>query len=129
MCALREVCRQQHDLSEKKEVKHRIVSIDRPYLRPIVRGKENKKVEFGTKVNNTQIGGISFIEHHSFETFNEGTRLKHCIEYQEELTGIKVKRFGSDTIYASNSNRSLYTKKGITTSFVRKGAKPKDEDK
>lgn len=78
--ALKEVCRQQRDLIEKKEVKHRIVSIDRPQIRPIVRGKENKRIEFGAKVNNIQIGGISFIEHHSFEAFNEGVRLKQCIE-------------------------------------------------
>ena len=129
ICALKEVCRQQRDLIDKKEVKHRIVSIDRPHLRPIVRGKENKRVEFGAKVNNIQIGGISFIEHHSFEAFNEGVRLKLCIEYQEALTGVKVTRFGGDTIYASNANRSYCTENGITTSFVRKGPKPKDEDK
>lgn len=66
LSALKEVYRQQSALAQKKEVKHRIVSIDRPYIRPIVRGKENKRVEFGAKVNNIQIDGISFIEHHSF---------------------------------------------------------------
>ena len=30
-----------------------------PYIRPIVRGKEIKSVEFGAKVNNIQIDGIS----------------------------------------------------------------------
>lgn len=30
---------------------------------PIVRGKEIKSVEFGTKVNNIQTDGISFIKH------------------------------------------------------------------
>ena len=59
--AIKEVYRQQTDHFNKKEVKHRIVSIDRPYIRPIVRGKENKRVEFGAKVNNIQIDGISFI--------------------------------------------------------------------
>ena len=34
----------------------------RYYVRPIVRGKETKSVEFGAKVNNIQIDGISFIE-------------------------------------------------------------------
>lgn len=129
LSALREVCRQQRDLIEGKEVKRRIVSIDRPYLRPIVRGKENKRVEFGAKVNNIQIGGISFIEHHSFEAFNEGTRLKSSIEYQELLTGVKVTRLGGDAIYANNDNRNFCTKNSITTSFVRKGPKPKDEEK
>ena len=128
LSALKEVYRQQSALAQKKEVKHRIVSIDRPYIRPIVRGKENKRVEFGAKVNNIQIDGISFIEHHSFEAFNEGVRLKDCIEYQQELTGVKVTRVGADTIYANNDNRRYCTENGITTCFVRKGPKPKDED-
>lgn len=125
--AIREVHRQQTDHFSRKEVKRRIVSIDRPYIRPIMRGKENRRVEFGAKVNNIQIDGVSFIEHHSFEAFNEGTRLKQCIEYQESLTGVKVTRIGMDTIYASNENRKYCTERGITTNFVRKGPKPKDE--
>ena len=39
LSALKEVHRQQSALAQKKEVKHRIVSIDRPYIRPVVRGK------------------------------------------------------------------------------------------
>ena len=97
LAALKEVFRQQSALAQKKEVKHRIVSIDRPYIRPIVR-----RVEFGAKVNNIQIDGISFIEHHSFEAFNEGVRLRESIEYQQELTGTKVTRVGANTIYANN---------------------------
>ena len=128
LSAIKEVFRQQNALAQKKEVKHRIVSIDRPYIRPIVRGKENKRVEFGAKVNNIQIDGISFIEHHSFEAFNEGTRLKECIEYQQELIGTKVTRVGADTIYANNENRRYCTENGIMTCFVRKGPKPKDDD-
>lgn len=127
LMALNDVLIQQRALAIGKEVQHRIVSIDRPYLRPIVRGKENKRVEFGAKVNNIQIDGISFIEHHSFEAFNEGIRLQQAIEYQQELTGIKVTRLGADTIYANNANRRYCTENDITTNFVRKGPKPKDE--
>ena len=87
---------------KEMQVKHRIVSIDRPYIKSLVRGKENKRVEFGAKVNNIQIDGISFIEHHSFEAFNEGVRLKECIEYPQELTGTNVTGVGADTIYANN---------------------------
>lgn len=128
LLACRAVLRQQRELFNKREVKHRIVSIDRPYIRPIVRGKENKRVEFGAKTNNIQIDGISFIEHLSFEAFNEGVRLKGCIEYQESLTGVKVERVGADTIYANNPNRTYCTKNKIITNFARKGPKPKDED-
>ena len=85
-------------------------------------------MEFGVKVNNIQIDGISFIEHHSFEAFNEGVRLTECVEYQQELTGIAVSGVGADSIYANNGNRRYCTEKGITTCFVRKGPKPKAED-
>ena len=83
----------------------RIVSIDRHYLRPIIRGKETKSVEFGAKVNNIQIDGISFIEHISFKAFNEGVRLKDCIRLQQQLTGVRVKALAADSIYANNANR------------------------
>lgn len=127
LMTIREVLHQQTELFNRKEIKHRIVSIDRPYIRPIKRGKENKPTEFGAKVNNIQIDGISFIEHHSFEAFNEGIRVKQCIEYQEELTGVEVKQFGGDTIYANNDARKYCTEHEITTCFVRKGPKPKEE--
>ena len=128
LMTVRQLYGQQTLLFEGRHVEHRIVSIDRPYIRPIVRGKENKRVEFGAKVNNIQIDGISFIEHHSFEAFNEGIRLKECIAYQQQLTGVEVKRIGADSIYANNENRRYCTEKGIVTNFVRKGPKPKEED-
>lgn len=127
LITIREVLRQQTDHFNRKEVKHRIVSIDRPYIRPIKRGKENKPTEFGAKVNNIQIDGISFIEHHSFEAFNEGVRVKQCIEYHKELTGVEVKQFGGDTIYANNDARKYCTEHRITTCFAHKGPKPKNE--
>ena len=46
------------------------VSISMSYIRPIVRGKEVKAVEFGAKVNMIQCDGINFIEHLRFNAFN-----------------------------------------------------------
>lgn len=60
----------------KESIPDRIVSLAKPYVRPIVRGKEVKPVEFGAKCNNIQVDGISFIEKLSFNAFNEGTRLE-----------------------------------------------------
>ncbi|MDE6716708.1 MAG: transposase [Muribaculaceae bacterium] len=127
LMACRQVLDQQRRHFRREEVKHRIVSIDRPYIHPILRGKENKRVEFGAKVNCIQINGISFIEHHSFDAFNEGVRLNACIEYHKELTGLDAKRVGADSIYATNNNRRHCTENNITTCFVRKGPVPKDE--
>lgn len=106
--------------------KDRIVSIDKDYLRPIVRGKEIKPVEFGAKVNKLQIDGINFIEHLSFSAFNEGTRLKSSVYKAQSLTKRKVKIVGADAIYATNSNRNFVTKNNIKTDFKRKGKRPKN---
>jgi len=54
---------QQHEklYGNVKEIKDRVVSLSKPYIRPIIRGKETKVVEFGAKVNMLQIDGINFI--------------------------------------------------------------------
>ena len=105
----------------------RIVSMDKPYLRPIVRGKEIKKVEFGAKVHKVQVDGISFIEHLSFDAYNEGTRLKHSIYMAQEYMHTQIKVLGADGIYASNINRTYVTQKGIKTDFKRKGRRSKHQ--
>ena len=124
---IRKVLVQEKELFEGRKVNDRIVSIDRHYVRPIVRGKETKSVEFGAKVNNIQIDGISFIEHLSFKAFNEGIRLKDCIRMQQKLMNVRVRCAAGDSIYANNANRRFCTKYGISTSFVRKGRAAKDE--
>ncbi len=47
---IRKVLYRKRKLFEGQKVSDRIVSIDRHYVRPIVRGKETKSVEFGAKV-------------------------------------------------------------------------------
>ena len=124
---IRKVLAQEKEMFEGRKVSNRIVSIDRHYVRPIVRGKETKSVEFGAKVNNVQIDGISFIGHVSFKAFNEGIRLKDCIRMQQKLMNVRVRCVAADSIYANNANRKFCTKYGISTSFVRKGRAAKDE--
>ena len=123
----RKVLVQEKEMFEGRKVSNRIVSIDRHYVRPIVRGKETKSVEFGAKVNNIQIDGISFIEHLSFRAFNEGIRLRNCFRLQQRLMDVRVRCVAADSIYANNANRKFCTKYGIATSFVRKGKTAKDE--
>lgn len=103
-----------------QKIENRIVSLSKPYVRPIVRGKEVKPVEFGAKVNKLQVDGISFIEHLSFDAFNEGTRYKEGIFLQRKLFG-KCTHHSADAIYATNENRKYATKQGIQTNFVPKG--------
>jgi IS5 family transposase len=116
------VYEQQHSkvYGRVEQIKDRIVSLSKPYIRPIVRGKETKAVEFGAKVNKLQIDGISFIEHFSYDAFNEGTRLQKCIALHQELLG-KCTHHSADKIYATNANRKYTTSKKIVTNFEPKG--------
>lgn len=104
-----------------------IVSIDKPYIKPIVRGKENKRVEFGAKVNMLQVDGINFIEHLSFDAFHEGNRLKNGIQLHRSLFG-RCDIIGADQIYATNKNRSYCSISNIRTNFKPKGPKIKNKD-
>ena len=117
--------RQQKNHFQSKDsrdsIPDRIVSINKPYVRPIVRGKESKNVEFGAKVNNILVDGISFIEKLSFNAFNEGTRLVHCTSLHKRLFGVEVKKIGGDTGYAGTGNRDFCRENKIQTSFVKRG--------
>ena len=106
------------------KIKDRIVSLFKPYIRPIIRGKESKRYEFGAKVHSFQVDGITFVEHVSFDAFNEGIRLQSTVDLSQDYFG-PCKQIGADRIYANNANRKFCSLKGITTSFVRKGPKPK----
>lgn len=126
---IKKVYKQQTQLfTTGEKPKNRIVSISKSYLRPIVRGKEIKKVEFGAKVNKIQINGISFIEHLSFDAFNEGTRFKSSVRLAQKLTHSKLAIMGADAIYATNNNRKYATRNNIRTDFCRKGRAGKHEE-
>ena len=111
-----------------ESIPERIVSISKPYVSPIVRGKEVKPVEFGAKCNNIMVDGISFIEKLSFNAFNEGRRLAHCIKMHKRLFKVDTKKIGGDASYAGTSNRDLCREMGIQTSFVKRG-RPATEKK
>ena len=126
---IKQICHQQQLRFNSHIVKDQIVSIDKPYIHPIVRrGKEIKSVEFGAKVNAMQIDGINFIEHLSFSAFHEGIRLSQCVDKQQKLFRHKVRLLAADSIYATNANRKFCNKRQIITGFVRKGRAGKEEE-
>jgi hypothetical protein len=119
---IRKVLEQQQFLltHPAKELKGRIVSLPRPYVRPIIRGKETKRLEFGMKVHMLQVDGICMIDHMSFNAFNESTRLKISTLKHRSTFG-HLFQLGADKIYANNPNRKYLTGKKIFTCFPRKG--------
>jgi hypothetical protein len=115
-----------HFQDPEARIPGRILSLSQDWVRPIVRGKEIKKVEFGPKVHLFNVDGISFVEHFSFDAFNESQRLESTVELHERYFG-RCRYLAADNIYATNANRRYCL--GMTTTFVPKGRKPKHPDK
>ncbi len=121
LSVIKEVYRQQRLTQQGERVSNPILSLYKPHVRPIFRGKLGKAKEFGLKVHFIKLGSLVFIEHIDNEAYNEGTRLKAAVEYSQLLLRSKVRLVGADKIYWSNSNRRYCTDAGIITNAVRKG--------
>jgi hypothetical protein len=104
----------------------RIVSISQPYVRPIVRGKAGRKVEFGTKMGLAQASGLAKAETPGWDAYNESADLVPHAESYRELYGHYPELIQADKIYGANANRNRCGERGIRITVVRKGEKPKE---
>jgi len=119
---IRKVYQQQLYLIKKNttKVRDRIVSLSQPHIRPVIRGKENKPLEFGIKVHMMQVDGINIVEHHSYNAFNESTRLKASF-YKHKIIFGECTHLAADRIYPTNADRRFCSSKNLQTNFVAKG--------
>lgn len=108
-------------------VESRIVSIDQPYLRPIVRGKAKAPVEFGAKYDvSIDENGHARLEKISFDPYNESTIFKDVIERYKARTGNYPKRVLVDQIYRTRDNLAYCKERGIRISGPKLGRPSKD---
>jgi transposase, IS5 family len=122
-----EVYRQQLWMSENKsnKIDDRIVSITQPHIRPIVRGKAGKPVEFGAKLSVSYVDGYVFLDRLDWNNFNESCDLELQIEAFKKYTGSYPESVHVDQIYRTRKNRSFCKEKGIRISGAPLG-RPKD---
>ena len=69
-------------------VPDRIVSVSQPFVRPIVRGKAGKPVEFGAKLDISVVDGWTRLECCSFDAYNEAGNLREWQSGSERERGI-----------------------------------------
>lgn len=126
-----EVYRQQLWLSENKKqsIDDRIVSLSQPHIRPIVRGKAGKAVEFGAKLSASYYNGYVFLDHISWDNFNESGDLKAQVEAFKNYTGYYPESVHVDKIYRTRKNRAWCKERGIRISGVPLGRPPKNVSK
>lgn len=132
MLVVAELDRQQRILfsmakGERRSVPDRIVSIWKPHVRPIVRGKAGCPVEFGAKLSISVIEGMSFVDRLSFDAYNEsGDMIGQAVAYQRRM-GFWPASIHADKIYRTRENLAWCKSRGIRFSGPMLGRPPSDE--
>ena len=126
-----EIYRQQLWLYENKKqsIDDRIVSLTQPHIRPIVRGKAGKAVEFGAKLSASCFDGYVFLDHISWDNYNESGDLKAQVEAFKTYTGYYPESVHVDKIYRTRENRAWCKERGIIMSGPPLGRPPSNISK
>ena len=108
-------------------VPDRIVSVSQPFVRPIVRGKAGKPVEFGAKLDISVVDGWTRLECCSFDAYNEAGNLREMAERFRAREGHYPSRILADKIYRNRENLSYCKAHGIRLSGPALGRPKKGE--
>ena len=119
---IRKILVQEKEIFEGKKVSDRIVSIDRHYIRPIVKGKETKSVErlatyrwMAYRLSNPSPSRPSMRVY----------GLRDCIRMQQKLMNVRIRCVAADSIYANNANRKFCTNMGYPHPLCVREGRPK----
>ena len=125
---LRKIYEQQKYMYDNKvhSVPDRIVSVSQPFIRPIVRGKAGKPVEFGAKLDISVVDGWTRLEYCSFDAYNEAGNLQEIAERFYEREGHYPKRILADKIYRNRDNLAYCKQRHIRLSGPALGRPKKD---
>ena len=123
-----EVYRQQQQMYDErvKRIDGRIVSISQPHVRPIVRGKAGRPTEFGAKLSASVVDGFSFVDHLSWDSFNESQDFVTQVELYRDRFGVYPESVHVDKIYRTKANRKWAKDRGIRMSGPPLGRPPKE---
>lgn len=105
---------------------NRIISIFQPHIRPIVRGKAKAKVEFGAKIGVSIYEGYTFIDHHSWDAYNESSDMELHTRLFEQRFGCLPATILADKIYMNKNNREYLKANEIKTYSKPLGRPPKE---
>ena len=99
----------------------RIVSISQPHVRPIVRGKQGKKVEFGSKLGLALMDGFVKAGTLNWDAYRESRDLIPHVEAYKVLYGYYPELVQVDKIYGTNQNRTWCKERNIRITVTPKG--------
>ena len=109
------VYHQQHTMhtNNTHQIDNRIVNLHQPHVRPIKRGKEGKKVEFGSKLQVSLVNGFIHLDKLSWDYINENTTLQASVELHISKYGYYPAEVLTDQIYCTRENRKWLQERNI----------------
>jgi hypothetical protein len=110
--------------NNQPSIADRIVSLSQSQIRPIIRGKAGKAVEFGAKLSASCFEGYVILHRISWDNFNESGDLKAQIEAERKFTGYYPESVHVDKIYRTRDNRAWCKERGIRISGPALGRPP-----
>ncbi len=131
LVVISELVRQQRELytHKSRSIEGRIVSISKPHVRPIVRGKAWGKYEFGAKLSVSLVDGLTEVHRLSWEPYNESQDLKGQIETYRQRYGRYPLVVCADKIYRTRENLRYCQEYGIRLSGPKLGRPFKESEK
>jgi hypothetical protein len=130
LLVIHEVYRQQRWMYDNNQnrIDDRIVSISQPHVRPIKRGKAKASTEFGAKISASLVDGYTFLDHLSWDNFNESLDLKPQIKAYRKRFGCYPESVHADKIYRTRDNIKYCKKNNIRLSGPALGRPPKEKE-
>ena len=130
LLVIHEVYRQQRWMYDNNQnrIDDRIVSICQPHVRPIKRGKARAATEFGAKISASLVDGYTFLDHLSWDNFNESLDLKPQIKAYHKRFGCYPESVHADKIYRTRGNIKYCRKHHIRLSGPALGRPPKGKE-
>lgn len=123
MTVIAELVRQQRELYRRKSwsIEGRIVSISKPHVRPIARGKARGMYKFGAKLSVSLVDGLAEVHRLSWEQYNECQDLRAQIERYKDRYGHYPEVVCADKIYRTRENLRYCQEYGIRLSGPKLG--------
>ena len=131
LTVISQLYQQQWRMYKAKTVRiaERLVSLSRPWVRPMVRGKAGKRVEFGPKGAISYVDGFMFLDYLDHEGFAEAGLVEQQItNYRRRFLKDPAYMIG-DRSYGNRDNRALLELKGIKDAFEPLGRKIRQKTK
>jgi hypothetical protein len=131
LTVISELVRQQRELytHKSRSIEGRILSVSKPWVRPIARGKARGMYEFGAKLSVSLVEGMTEEHRLSWEPYNESQDLKGQIETYRQRYGRYPEVVCADKIYRTRENLRYCQEYGIRLSGPKLGRPFKESEK